>query len=92
MTPTPKPGILDIAPYVGGRAAVPGVKDPIKLSSNETPLGPSAKAVEALAKASRTIFTSIPKAAPGSCAKRSPRFMAWILPASSRRAKAPTRS
>jgi len=55
MTPTPKPGVLEITPYVGGRAAVAGVKDPIKLSSNETPLGPSAKTVEALAKASHDL-------------------------------------
>ena len=55
MQPTPKPGILEITPYVGGRAAVAGVKDPIKLSSNETPLGPSAKTVEALAKASHDL-------------------------------------
>jgi histidinol-phosphate aminotransferase len=55
MTPSPKPGILDITPYVGGRAAVPGVKDVIKLSSNETPLGPSAKTMEALAKASHDL-------------------------------------
>jgi histidinol-phosphate aminotransferase len=55
MTPSPKPGILDITPYVGGRAAVPGVKEVIKLSSNETPLGPSAKTVEALAKASHDL-------------------------------------
>lgn len=53
--PSPKPGILDITPYVGGRAAVPGVKAVVKLSSNETPLGPSAKTVEALAKASHDL-------------------------------------
>ncbi len=51
MALTPKPGILDITPYVGGRAAVAGVENVIKLSSNESPLGPSPKAVEALAKA-----------------------------------------
>jgi histidinol-phosphate aminotransferase len=55
MTPSPKPGILDITPYVGGRAGVPGVKNPIKLSSNETPLGPSRLTVEALAKASHDL-------------------------------------
>ena len=55
MTPSPKPGILDITPYVGGRAVVAGVKNPIKLSSNETPLGPSAKTMEALAKASHDL-------------------------------------
>ncbi len=45
--PTPKPGILDIAPYVGGRHQVHGVENPIKLSSNESALGASPKAVEA---------------------------------------------
>ncbi|MGE0699955.1 MAG: histidinol-phosphate transaminase [Hyphomicrobiaceae bacterium] len=45
--PVPKPGILDIAPYVPGESTVPGGIKPIKLSSNETPLGPSPKAIEA---------------------------------------------
>ena len=49
--PTPKPGILDIAPYVGGRAGVPGVAKVHKLSSNESPLGPSPKVVEAIDQA-----------------------------------------
>jgi len=43
----PKPGILDIAPYVPGESTVPGGLKPIKLSSNETPLGPSRKAIAA---------------------------------------------
>ncbi len=47
MTPTPKPGILDIAPYVGGRAGAPGAGRVFKLSSNETPLGASKSAIEA---------------------------------------------
>jgi histidinol-phosphate aminotransferase len=51
MAPQPKPGILEIVPYVGGRASVAGVEQVCKLSSNESPLGPSPKAVEALAKA-----------------------------------------
>ncbi|MEZ5873451.1 MAG: histidinol-phosphate transaminase [Hyphomicrobiales bacterium] len=52
--PTPRPGILDIAPYVPGTSALPGDQKVIKLSSNETPLGPSPKAVEAyLAEAQR---------------------------------------
>src|SRR6201996_3669945 len=54
-TPTPKPGILEITPYVGGRAAVAGVKNPIKLASNESPLGPSPLAVEALMKAAHDL-------------------------------------
>lgn len=44
--PVPKPGILDIQAYVPGESSVPGLK-PIKLSSNETPLGPSPQAVAA---------------------------------------------
>lgn len=39
--PAPQPGILQIALYVGGEAHLPGVAAPLKLSSNENPLGPS---------------------------------------------------
>lgn len=45
--PTPKPGILDIAPYVGGKSQIAGVAEPMKLSSNENALGPGEKAREA---------------------------------------------
>jgi histidinol-phosphate aminotransferase len=45
--PQPQPGILDISPYVPGESEVPGGIRPIKLSSNETPLGPSPKAIAA---------------------------------------------
>ena len=44
--PTPQPGILDIAAYVPGKAGAPG-SNAIKLSSNESPLGASPKAIEA---------------------------------------------
>ena len=47
MNPTPKPGILDIAPYVGGRASAPGAARVFKLSSNESALGTGAAAIEA---------------------------------------------
>jgi histidinol-phosphate aminotransferase len=47
MKLAPKPGILDIAPYVGGRAEAAGARAPVKLSSNESPLGPSPAAVAA---------------------------------------------
>ncbi|WP_439493884.1 histidinol-phosphate transaminase [Bosea sp. (in: a-proteobacteria)] len=48
--PMPRPGVLDIEAYVPGKSAAPvGVKLH-KLSSNETPLGPSPKAVEAYGK------------------------------------------
>jgi histidinol-phosphate aminotransferase len=45
--PIARPGILDIEAYVPGESKVPGGIKPAKLSSNETPLGPSPKAVEA---------------------------------------------
>lgn len=46
---TPQPGILDIALYQGGQSALDGHAEPLKLSSNENPFGPSPKAVEAAA-------------------------------------------
>lgn len=47
MLPAPRAGILDIDLYVpGGSKAAPG-KKLYKLSSNETPLGPSPKALDA---------------------------------------------
>ncbi|HQP20905.1 histidinol-phosphate transaminase [Phenylobacterium sp.] len=49
--PTPKPGILDIAPYVPGKAKVDGVEHPLKLSANENILGSSPLAREAFASA-----------------------------------------
>jgi histidinol-phosphate aminotransferase len=45
--PQPRPGVLAIDPYVPGKSAAPGVARVIKLSSNETPLGPSPKALAA---------------------------------------------
>jgi histidinol-phosphate aminotransferase len=47
--PLPRPGILDIAPYVGGEARIAGVERPIRLASNESALGPSPKAMAAYA-------------------------------------------
>jgi len=48
--PTPRPGIMDIKPYVGGESTVEGVARVLKLSSNEGALGPSPKAMAALAE------------------------------------------
>ena len=45
--PKPRKGVMDIQAYVPGAHAVEGHADPIILSANETPLGPSPKAVEA---------------------------------------------
>jgi histidinol-phosphate aminotransferase len=45
--PKPQPGILEIAPYIGGDATAPGVNRIIRLASNESALGPSPRAAEA---------------------------------------------
>ena len=47
--PSPKPGVLDIAAYVPGRESAHGVAKVYKLSSNESPLGPSPLVTEAFA-------------------------------------------
>ncbi|MGH6890454.1 MAG: histidinol-phosphate transaminase [Rhizomicrobium sp.] len=47
MRPEPKPGILDICPYVAGRAPPPGGGAGFKLSSNESALGASPAAIAA---------------------------------------------
>src|SRR5918993_3480344 len=46
--PEPRPGVLQIEAYVPGKSAAPGVAKIHKLSSNETPLGPSPLALEAI--------------------------------------------
>lgn len=43
-----RPGILSIEPYKGGESAVAGIDRVIKLSSNESPLGPGPRAVAAI--------------------------------------------
>src|ERR1700694_3567759 len=45
--PQPRPGVLAIDPYVPGKSSAPGVARVFKLSSNETPLGPSPQAIAA---------------------------------------------
>src|SRR3954454_4006963 len=45
--PEPRAGVLAIDAYVPGRSKAPGVAKVFKLSSNETPLGPSPKAIAA---------------------------------------------
>lgn len=53
--PVPRPGVLQIQAYVPGKSHAPGVEKVYKLSSNETPLGPSEKAVAAFAEAGRNL-------------------------------------
>jgi len=45
--PIPRPGIMEIAAYVGGDSKIDGASKVIKLASNESALGPSPKAVAA---------------------------------------------
>jgi len=55
MTPEPKPGLMRISPYVGGKSNVLGANRVIKLSSNENPHGASPKAIEAFRAAGDTL-------------------------------------
>ena len=52
--PQPRPGILGIEPYVPGKSAARGAKI-YKLSSNESPLGASPKAVDAYRASAATL-------------------------------------
>jgi len=49
--PTPKPSLLGLDAYVGGRSKIKGVQNAIKLSSNESALGPSPAAQNAYSEA-----------------------------------------
>ena len=51
--PAPRPGVLDIEAYVPGKSHAPAGVRLHKLSSNETPLGPSPHVAAAIAEASR---------------------------------------
>ncbi len=51
----PRPGILDIAPYVPGEAAIAGHAEPAQLAANENALGPGAAAVDAYGAGARTL-------------------------------------
>jgi histidinol-phosphate aminotransferase len=44
---TPRPGVMDITPYVGGESGAPGANRAVKLSANENPHGPSPAAIDA---------------------------------------------
>jgi histidinol-phosphate aminotransferase len=55
VRPEPRPGILSIDPYVPGKSGAKGDRTVFKLSSNETPLGPSPKAREAFQAAAHAL-------------------------------------
>jgi histidinol-phosphate aminotransferase len=45
--PRPRNGVLSINPYKQGASIINGVENPIKVSANESPLGPSPRAIDA---------------------------------------------
>ena len=45
--PYVQPGIMNISPYIGGETEITGIDRIIKLSSNESALGPSLQAIDA---------------------------------------------
>jgi len=53
--PVVQPGIMDIALYQGGKSAIAGRDDVLKLSSNENPLGPPPAAIEAIRAAAGNV-------------------------------------
>ena len=53
--PAPKRGVMQIAAYVPGKHSAPGAAKVYKLSSNETPLGPSPAVAEAVAAAAQRL-------------------------------------
>ena len=61
--PIPRPGVMAIHAYVPGKSSARGVAKVHKLSSNETPLGPSPRAVEAYA----TVAAHLQEYPDGSC-------------------------
>ena len=52
--PQPRPGILDIEAYVPGKSSAKGTKIH-KLSSNESPIGASPKAIDAYRASATTL-------------------------------------
>lgn len=57
LRPEPRPGVLAIDTYVPGKSGRPGAGKVYKLSSNETPLGPSPAALAALHAATAKLET-----------------------------------
>jgi len=52
----PKPIKIDVERYVGGLSQLKKIDNPIKLSANESALGPSPKAIEAFERDKDKIF------------------------------------
>lgn len=54
--PSPRRGILDISPYVGGESRIEGASRIMRLASNEGALGPSRQAVTAYKSVAEDIY------------------------------------
>ena len=70
-----KPHIRELAPYEPGKPPEElerelGIEGAIKLASNESPIGPSPRAVAAVRDALATACTAIPTARASTCAPR----------------------
>ena len=52
---TPRPGIMQISPYIGGRASLDSRQKVIRLASNESALGPSPRAITAYEAESKNL-------------------------------------
>lgn len=63
--PRPRPGILDIQAYVGGKAESAGGGSVAKLSANESPIGPSPAAIDAY----RALAPSLHRYPDGGCVR-----------------------
>lgn len=55
-SPSPRPEILTIHPYIGGESTLPGINRTIKLSSNEGAFGVPPGAVEAVTRVREELF------------------------------------
>ena len=89
--PQPRPGVLAIDPYVPGKSTAPGVERVFKLSSNETPLGPSPEGDRRVSRARRSTCRIIPTAPRPTCGRRSD-APSGSTPIASFAARAPTSS
>jgi len=54
--PLPRPGVLNISPYIGGESVLPGVNRTLKLSSNEGAFGVPPGAQEAIRQAVSEVY------------------------------------
>ena len=52
----PKPRKINVERYIGGLSKINKINNPIKLSANESALGPSPRAIEALIRDKNKIF------------------------------------